>query len=353
MTIQTTEEDTRMVDEVIEKCVAISNELQYVSGNRKYTSFMAGFRGFDITKQLIDTPAMEHAGFVFVTRPRCNMMSSNIKADRVLALLNTLDPQTVNAAIRHMLDTELNKVYPGRIIYDVDMSMFNPENPFIPVLTNNLDTLSGWPDVVVETESTEGGFYGENITYPKGHDQLSRDYELSATFKDMQGNLLAMLLMMWNRWIWTTCLGLTSLYRRDIIKRRMGFSSSIYRFVLDSGKKSIVKWAKATGCYPKIMPIGSFFNYDRNNHAFEPIRDISTSFVVAGKVDYMDPIVLLEFNTLVKRYCPNIESYVILNREEQQEYGIYAIPYINLTDGSNELQWRVEPGILGIDTALL
>lgn len=324
-------------------------ELYEKIGSRKFDAFIAAIRGFDINRKLVYMPTMEHSGHTFFTRPRLNLTTTSLRQDRIMSLLDTLQQNTVNFAIRFLLDTDLRKMYPGLSGFSGPMSMVNPENPFLPILSNHLHSISGWPDFVIETENTDGGFYGETITYPKGHDQLSRGYELQATFNDAQGNVVAMLLMMWTRYIYLITMNRMVSYRKDITNRRMSFTSSIYRFIMDPSNTYITKWAKATGAFPKTLPIGNFFNYDKATGDLEAIRNITTAFTVAGKIDYMDPIVLLEFNMLAEKFAPSIKNYAIATKEQRLKYGFKCLPYIDLSSGTNELQWRYDTAILDAD----
>jgi hypothetical protein len=348
-----------VMDKYVEKDIAVLKDLEielekkfnYISsklyrtiGYSKFNNFSEMCKGIDIYRNAIFMPEFEDHGYVFFTRPRLNLTTTSIRQDRILSLLDTFDQNSINFAIRFLLDTNLSKMY-THVLNDLSTnSLVNKFNPFIPILSNRIQSLSGWPDVVIETENTEGGYFSENITYPKGHDNLSRNYELQATFSDIQGSVIMMIYFIWTRFLYLMSIGAVSCYIKDIEARRLPFTSSIYRFVMDPSKTYITKWAKATGTFPKLSTIGSYFNLDASANSVEASNNISIPIAVAGKIDYMDPIVLLEFNTLVKRYCHDIDRYVkVASSEEALLLNYKCIPYIDIEKGTNELMWKYDP----------
>jgi len=333
----------KTLTEITEKLRDISSLLYNSTGNNKFTSFKDTLYGFDAVNSSLHMPEFEHHGYAFITRPRLNLTTTSLRQDRIMSMLSTLDVNTVNFAIRFWLDTNLQKIY-GPMLNGLSSSIFvNKENPFIPVLTNTLRSLSGWPDSVLDVETSEGGFFSENITYPKGHDGLMRNYELQATFADTQGSVVLMTFLMWFRYMHLLTRGYVIPYTQDVEGRRMGFTSAIYRFVLDPSKRFITKWAKATGTFPRQVPLGNYFNFDSSASSVDASHNISIPFVVSGRIEYFDPIILKEFNMLIRRFCANIEKYKIARGHLKMYLNHKLIPYIDIVNGTNELQWRYDP----------
>jgi len=317
-----------------------SNALYRHTGKAEFASFQEGMRGIDTIRNTIYMPEFESHGYSFVTRPKLNLTTTSIRQDRIMSLLDSLDPQTVPFAIRALLDTNLINEYK----IDTNTSQFfNKLNPFIPMLTNRLVSLSGFPDPTIDIETTEGGFFSESITYPKGHDQLTKNYDLSATYNDTHGSPIMILFMIWTRYLHLITRGVMSQYMEDIEARRMGFTSSIYRFVMDPSNRYITKWGKATGCFPRSIPLGAYFNYDANASAIETSMNMSVPFTVAGRIEYLDPIILREFNMLMERRCYNIKQWETAHDEKRMALNFRCIPYIDLDSGSNELMWKYDP----------
>ena len=240
-----------------------------------------------------------------------------------------------------------------------DSRYFNPSSPFISVLSNRLLALNGWPDPTIDIETTEGGFFSESITYPKGSDNLARNYDISASFSDLQGSVIHSLFTIWTRWIMLATRGHITAYMEDIEARRMCFTSSIYRFVMDPSNRFITKWAKATGCFPRSVPSGAYFNYDANASNVDVAMNLAIPFTVSGKIEYMDPIILKEFDMLMEKFCGPITGYQSAISSEngslvdnRMMVNFKCLPYIDLKAGNNELQWRYDPGGDGVDELL-
>ena len=327
-------------EQLLELYRKIGEYLYLSKGTRRYNQFHDTVYGIDSIKNTIHSPEIESPGFTFVTRPKLNLTTSSLRQDRILSLLDSLEPSSISFAVRGLLDTKLCKLY--NISVKEDASFFNPSNPFIPLLTNRLLTMNGWPDWMLDVETSEGGFFSESITYPKGHDQLTRNYDIQASYSDVRGSIVLILFTMWFRYIHLLTRGIITSYMEDIDNRRMGFTSSIYRFVMDPSNRYILKWGKATGCYPRSVPLGAYFNYDSNVNHVESSMNLSIPWTVAGRVEYYDPIILKEFNMVVEKYCPGIKRFKIARGEERLLLNFRCIPYIDTESGNNELQWRYD-----------
>lgn len=292
--------------------------------------------GLDNCRRMIFMPDTEHQGYTFITRPRLNLLPTVLRADRILSLLDNDEADSIQMALKIMLDTNLQKQ--KSISIPAELSKYGiTSNPFISVLSNRLVSLSGWPDPVLDIETSDGGFFSESMTYPKGHDQLTRNYDLMMSFSDIQGGFIMMLFLIWVRWLTLVVRGVVTPYLSDIEERRMGFTSSVYRFVMDPSNKYITKWAKATGCFPRSTPIGNFFNFDANSSAIEASHNISIPFTVAGKIEYMDPIILKEFNMLIDNFTKGLDKKTAATNDEKLSNNCELMPYIDLT--KNHLKW--------------
>lgn len=327
----------------------VGKSLYTKSGSGKFTSFHDCIHGFDIHRNTLYMPEYENHGLTFFTRPKLNLTTPSLRADRILSLLDSLDSQSIAFAIRAQLDTNLTKFYN---VATSKSPFFNQQNPFIPMLSNRLLTINGWPDWMMDVETTEGGFFSESITYPKGHDQLTRSYDLQASFADIQGSVILILFTMWFQYMHLMTKGVVMPYMEDIEARRMGFTSSIYRFVLDPSKRYILKWAKATGCFPRSVPLGAYFNYDSSSNHVESSMNLAIPFTVGGRVEFLDPIILKEFNMVVENRCPGIAGWSVATSEQKTLLNHQCIPYIDIKSGNNEIQWRYDSTSEVVNTAL-
>lgn len=327
------------IEAKLEELRRLGGILYMNKGSRQFTTFDDALFGIDSIRSVIYMPETEGHGFTFFTRPKLNLSTPSIRTDRILSMLDTLDTNSVAFAIRNSLDSKLKTLYN----LSMNNSQFvNPVNPFISVLSNRLVSLNGWPDPTLDVETTEGGYFSESITYPKGHDQLTRNYDLSLTFSDIQGSIVHHIFYMWFRWIYLATRGRVTAYMEDIEARRMCFTSSIYRFVMDPSNRYITKWAKATGCFPRSTPTGAYFNYDSTAGHTDVAMNLSVPMTVSGKVEYMDPIILKEFNMVVEKSFKKGYGFKPARDRLRVLLNFRCIPYIDLS-GSNELQWLYDP----------
>jgi hypothetical protein len=103
--------------------------------------------------------------------------------------------------------------------------------------------------------------------------------------------------------------------------------------------RTIVKWAKATGCYPASLPLGDVFNFGPGDSQIHTSQQFTVPFVV-NNVSYMDPRHLAAFNKLVRRYSPNIENKGLrTSAKATAANNFIGIPYIDLYGGTNEMRF--------------
>lgn len=295
------------------------------------------------------TPNHEYAGLTFITRPELNFSAGNLRQSRLMSLLETQDPLSMQFMIRMLLDSRLAK----ENITFMDLASTSPlidnDSPFITPLTNRLESISGFPSMTIETATSEGGLFSEDITVPIGSDRNYKSFDLTLAFDDVQGGVCAAIIQMWAAYIDKVCRGEMVQYTDDIDSRRMGWTCSIYRFLLDPSKRYITRWCKCTGCFPIIRSSGAVFDYSRTEGFVEAARKFTATFKCNHMGEENDPIIIKEFNTLVKRFCPDIDdgSRRLLNTTPQDNY--LGIPYIVPSEYGPRLDFRARVNE-GVDT---
>lgn len=296
-------------------------------------------------------------GYTFITRPRLNLSGGNLRQHPVMATLYSEEENSVPFMIRALLDTRLcngqplfrgaNASYSGMndetkdfMIRAARSGLVDAQNPFFVPLCNGLKGLSGFPDFNLETETTEGDFHSGDFTFVKGSDMNNRTQELSAEFRDVQGSVILSSIFYWCLVMALQAKGVMMAYPDDIYEQRLNYTVSIYRFVTDTTRKHILWWAKATGCFPKSAPIGALFNVVQGEVTISSAMNFSVPFV-ANDVKVNDPGILLDFNTLMKSYCPNIANPDIfpdINNDAQ--YNFIGLPYVESTKTGLQLKWK-------------
>lgn len=279
----------------------------------------------------------EHAGLTFITRPKLCLASSNLRQSRIMSSLDVIDTTAMTYAIRCLLDTKYCKTHFAEAS---SCPLLNANNPFMTPLVNGLTACTGWPDVVLDTETTEGGFHGEDQTYALGSNILNRSSDLTLHFTDVQYGVIAAIFYYWIEYINNVVDGRMMAYAEDIDEQVLNYTVSIYRFLLDPSKRYITKFAKATGCFPKTHQYGAFMNFNKEEVFVQATQSFDVPFV-ANKIEYMDYGILMDFNILMTRWCPSIQDAPILAPEPINNYR--GLPWINTTENGIELQFRDVP----------
>ena len=284
----------------------------------------------------------EMVGLTFFTKPRFNMTTQSLRQDPTLAMLDTLDPQSWMFALRCNLDTVFSRRPDIKALAEY-CPWFNSDSPFNVPMSNMLVGVSGWPDFSVEYETTESGYFSEDMTLVRGSDWGRRTYDLSCTFRDIQGGYMMAYFYYWLIAMTLQMDGTIVAYPDDRDANRLNYTCSIYRFVMDPSMRTITKWAKATGCYPVSIPIGDVFNFGPGDSFIHTSQQFTIPFK-ANNVKYMDPRHLAAFNTLVQRYAENNFTGADnrVKTEVRAETNFTGLPYIDLINGTNELMFLAQ-----------
>ena len=273
------------------------------------------------------------SGLTFITRPRLCLQSSNIRNNRRMAALDTLNPTSMAFMIRCLLDTNFGEVNDQRYKHIVDSSpLIDPYNPFMVPLCNSLLSIGNLPDMMVQTQTTDGGYQAEAQTFAVGGDDFNRaTYSLPIEFKDVQHGPISAIIYYWLEYIRCVTRGILLAYADDIDEQRLNYTVSIYRFALDPTKTYIVDWCKCTGCFPTNLNTGATLQVNDGEEFVSAATRINVNFA-CNKVEYRDHAIFMDFNTLVSRYFPDINKDIKGNYAQPDEKGINnsTLKYPNL-----------------------
>lgn len=245
--------------------------------------------------------AKEHYGFTFFTRPQPNLSRSNISNFRSFYSLLSRSTVSYRSYVRAMLDPRLslnnNKV----------SSFVNNENPFIPVLTNSLVSLSGFPDLTVPTYTSDTGLYGQEISFVDGTVNHYESYDVDATFANYKGNPLIYMFYIWVRYQSLVFEGILSPYMDLLVENEIDYNTRIYRIVLDSTKTYVMHIAATGASFPINVPTGNIFDYNIDTPLNTKNSEINIRFRCMGFLAFED-ILKLEFNKTVAIFNPNMRK---------------------------------------------
>ena len=280
------------------------------------------------------------SGYTFITRPKLNLSPGAVAHNSVLGLLENTAPNSPMFAIRCMLDTNFCSRYYEQ--YAQYCMMVDTQSPFIKLLTNCSRSNSGWPDFNADTYTTEGGYFNEDQTTFLGFDDLNRTYDLSLEFTDIQGGHVMALFYYWFLYMFYLKKGNVMAYAEDINMRRLCYTCSIYRFLVDPSRQVIVAWSKATGCFPKSVPIGALFNQNSGEIHVSSAQRFSIPFT-ANKIEYNKQEILTDFNTVTRRFCPQIPDGCLVAPINDPGYNFIGRPYVRTFNGAHRLMWYYIP----------
>ena len=258
-------------------------------------------------------------GFTFFTRPILNLTYDNLSAKRELATLRNAGPNTIARFVRNTLDpwgargtpdltSSGSKISfigggsaddPTEAIHVADVNsrkspMVDEYNPFIPLLSNTLISLSGWKDVAINDYTSKAGIGNEQWAMPDGYYNIRDVFELNANFRNIEGDPITLLFQTWIQY-YMGCRDLDlNPYPNFIYEREFDYNTKIYRFIMDHSRRYIQKYA-ATIAYPTSVSFGQQFNVDSSKNFVETNAELPITFKCIG-ASYNDPILLYEFN---------------------------------------------------------
>lgn len=271
--------------------------------------------------------------YVFFTRPDMNLGESNVKRDRKSIGILKAD-NSIQKYARLMMDQLANQ--------SEDSPVLDKHNPFIPIMSNTLETLSGFPDIVMESWLSKTGIRKDQFGYADGYDKIYYQFDLDATFTNVIDEPVPHLVSTWMRYMTNVRDGKFLPHRHNYMARRIDYQTAIWVIVTNKNKR-IKKIAKTIG-YPIADPQGRFFNYSRAESKISTGSKINTRFKCFG-VDYNDPILLVEFNALMIASHPKIKDMVINGGTDMVEvpdtfkslFNYRSYPFIDLRYNTLEM----------------
>lgn len=290
-------------------------------------------------------------GFTFFTRPQLNMQSDNLRNVRQFANLLSRQPVSMQSYIRCMLDPRLQEgiSYKGadgrtRPLETLQCPFVDPYNAFIPPLTNNLISISGWPSISAPVNTSTPGLYNESQTMVDGRVINSEAFDITANFRNTRGDVILYMFYTWALYMSMTFEGRLIPYLDFITENEFDCNTRIYRIVTDYTKTRVTKIACTLASLPVGIPTGDAFDIPGDKPYVEANREISMRFACTG-VRYFDDLVAYEFNQTVQIFNPSmadsVRPYAMTKvpLKNNRFFKNLCYPHINLDTA--ELEWWV------------
>ena len=228
-------------------------------------------------------------GFTFFTRPQLNLRNTNITNYRGFYNLLTSNEMSYQRFTRMLLDPRL------ALEQGIKCPFVDNQNPFFSILTNNIVSASGWPDLAVPTYTSEAGLYGEEHSFVDGVTNHFESFDLDVTFKNTKGNPLIYLFYIWIKYESLVFEGILNPYVDMITENEIDYNTRIYRVLLDQQKR-YVTYIGATGAsFPMNVPTGNIFDFNTDTPYNTKNSEINIRFKCIGFTAFED-ILKLEFN---------------------------------------------------------
>lgn len=242
------------------------------------------------------TPGMlpmnrDYYGLTFFTRPRLNLSTDNLRPIRDFGPLLTKTLNSYPRMIRCLLD-------PTLVEQGVTTPLVDPQQAFIPLLTNASINSTGWPDIEALTHTTREGVYKEAMAYVDSSVRLYGTYDITANFRNLQGDPINLMFLVWVLYSSLVYLGEMIPYPDALINNEIDYNTRIYRLVLDSTRRYVTFIAATGASFPVNVPLGAKTNHDADHPINQNLSQISIQFRSNG-VMYNDPILYDEFNRTV------------------------------------------------------
>jgi uncharacterized protein affecting Mg2+/Co2+ transport len=268
-------------------------------------------------------------GLVFFTRPSLNLSLENIRHDRYFNKLATFEADSIQRIISCTLDPRLH-------LAGVSTTLVDHDSCFIPILTNHVTTMSGWPDSVVESYNSTPGVYGESYAHVDSHAYNYGLWQASVSFRNMPGDLITSIFDHWRRYAANVYIGKMVPYWDLLIDNEIDYMTRIWRLVLDQTRTYVQKIGCTGVAYPTTVPYGRSFDYQSEAPLNTPASQIDVQFQCIG-AEYDDPILIKEFNVIVQTF-----NYSM--RDAQRPGKMTKVPYAMLGKVNCRGYPRIHPG---------
>ena len=282
----------------------------------------------------------DYYGYTFLVRPQLNLSSDNIRNLRTLYSLLTNNSKSVQRFVRTTLDPRL--MYGIDEQAPLDCPLVDPLQAFIPVATNNLESLSGWPDIVSPTFTSKSGSHKEQYSQVDGIIDIYEAFQLTLTFNNTITDPIVYLFYVWLTYMSAVFQGTLTPYVDFIKENEIDYNTRIYRIVLGEGKRFVRKIAATGVSFPISVPTGQFFDFNKKEVFNKQTDTFSIKFQSLGAM-YQDPILVKEFNATVEIFNPDMKgdksNMIKLDNSTLRLLNHRGYPHINTE--TMELEWYI------------
>ena len=308
--------------------------------------------GFNQTRTSAPVPIVKDTqGFVFFTRPMLNLSLSNLQRAASMFSLSNTTANSVQRFIRCTLDPYL--MYKLQVGKDggADCPMVDNKQAFIPLLSNTLITLSGWPDTVSPTYTSKEGLRKEQWSIVDGTNEVNGVFSMDANFLNVADQSVSGLLSKWAKYATLVFDGQMYPYAAMLRNNEVDYTTRIYRLVMDKSGRYVTKIACTIASYPINEPTSKYFDYDRSKNYSEANKNVNIRFQCTG-ARYDEDIIVRWFNTTTTYANPDLIKVMSAGFKPASSHTYEPIPpsimnkfkhrgYPLINEDTFELEWWI------------
>jgi len=280
----------------------------------------------------------EQTPLIFITRPRLNLSSDNLRADRKFNSLAIGNRYSLARAIRCLLDPRLAPKG------EITSPFVDNRQAFIPIFMETAQAVSGWQDIAAQTYNSPDGKMQESYGWIDGPIDIYRSFDIDMTMRNMDGNVSIYMLAMWIIYQAYVFAGIMVPYPPYVLARRRDFDSRIYSIVLKSDGYSLSQIMCTGASHPVAVSSAAAHNFEFGKTINTANDLVTCRFKCYGQLHY-DDIVIDQFNRAVRMTNGDMmdgyreNAMVKIPRDELFIYNHNGYPYINIDTA--ELEWWI------------
>lgn len=339
---------------------SIDDILQSTATGSLDKAILNNLRGFNHMQIPSAVPSnKEQHGFTFIVRPQLNMQLDNIRNSRkFMPLAADVSDITIHRFVRTTLDPRLmvGYHYGNTVIPKITCPLVDNHQAFIPVLTNNIRSSSGWPDPVVHTFASREGRYKESYLQVDGLVENFSQYDIDMTFRNTVADPILYLFYMWTLYASYVFSGKFVPYPDFISDQRIDYNTRIFRVILDRNRQKVTKIMSTGPAIPVASSVGQFADFNLENPFSEQNKDITMRFRCMA-FEMFDDILIKEFNDIG---CMFQSKMLDENRAGQMilvppvvSHLFQHRAYPRIDPDTHAMEWWVERGVFNARTEVL
>lgn len=279
---------------------AMDRAVETISNNRNFESIMrnstintgtmnpntvywSSAYGVNYTsKQTPTQVAKENIGYTLFVKPTMNLSYDNVRRSRLLLPIATAQDPSWMSMWRCYLDSFAHMGY--QMQPSIRSKLVNPLSPFMPLLSNELVSITNFPDRTMDIFQTQEGRHREATIMADGIYDISNVYSLNATFKLLPGNPILYGFCNWLCYIAQVYEGIIRPYRLNDIQNRMDYTTSIFRIITDETRQRVLRFGRTGYAIPTNCPEGAAFSYEANTPYLSASSQVDIQFMCSGWV---------------------------------------------------------------------